>query len=90
MVYKGEINGSMGFKMGKELKSMSVVIVIPMGIERKWAYFVGGDGFGVYECGRTPVRQEGHFGTAIEMNGEQGRAASRGWKSGRLASGILS
>ena len=34
MVYKGKINGCTGFKMGKELKSMSVMIIIPMGIEK--------------------------------------------------------
>ena len=34
MVYKGKINGCTGFKMGKELKSMSIVIIIPMGIEK--------------------------------------------------------
>lgn len=74
----------MGFKMGKELKSMSVVIIIPMGFEKKWGCFAKGDGFGVYECGRTPRWSEGHFGTASEMNGEQGRAASRGWRWGAI------
>lgn len=54
MVYKGKINGCTGFKMGKELKSMSVMIIIPMGIEKKWGGFVGGDGSEVYECDRTP------------------------------------
>lgn len=48
MIYKGKINGCMGFKMGKELKSMSVVIVIPMGFKRNWGYFAGG-GMG-YGC----------------------------------------
>lgn len=80
----------MGFKMGKELKSMSVVIVIPMGFKRNWGYFAGGgDGLWVYWCGRTPVWSEGHFGTASEMNGEQGRTASRGWRGGRNPNGIF-
>lgn len=34
MVYKGKINGCTGFKMGKDLKSMSVMIIIPMDIEK--------------------------------------------------------
>ena len=34
MVYKGKINGCTGFKIGKELKSMSVMITIPMEIEK--------------------------------------------------------
>lgn len=41
MVYKGKINGCTGFKMGKELKSMSVVIIIPMGIERNGVVLSG-------------------------------------------------
>ena len=54
MVYKGKINGCTGFKMGKELKSMSVMIIIPIGIEKNGGGFVGGDGSEVYECDRTP------------------------------------
>lgn len=84
MIYKWEINGCMGFKMGKELKSMPVVIVIPMGFEMILGDFAKGDGFAVYECDGTPVVAEGHFGTASEMNGEQGRAASRGWRWGAI------
>lgn len=82
MVYKGKINGCTGFKMGKELKSMSVMIIIPIGIEKNGGGFVGGDGSEVYECDRTPRWWEGHFGTASEMNGELGRTASRGWRWG--------
>ena len=40
MVYKGKINGCTGFKMGKELKSMSVMIIIPMGIEKIEAWIL--------------------------------------------------
>lgn len=41
MVYKGKINGCTGFKMGKELKSMSIVIIIPMGIEKNGVVLSG-------------------------------------------------
>lgn len=41
MVYKGKINGCTGFKMGKELKSMSVMIIIPMGIEKNGVVLSG-------------------------------------------------
>ena len=41
MVYKGKINGCTGFKMGKELKSMSVVIIIPIGIEKNGVVLSG-------------------------------------------------
>ena len=41
MVYKGKINGCTGFKIGKELKSMSVVIIIPIGIEKNGVVLSG-------------------------------------------------
>ena len=41
MVYKGKINGCTGFKMGKELNSMSVMIIIPMGIKKNGVVLSG-------------------------------------------------
>ena len=56
MVYKGKINGCTGFKMGKELKSMSVMIIIPMGIEKNGVVLSGVMGL---RCMNVIGRQDG-------------------------------
>ena len=59
MVYKGKINGCTGFKMGKELKSMSVMIIIPMGIEKNGVVLSGVMGL---RCMNVIGRQDGGKG----------------------------
>ena len=59
MVYKGKINGCTGFKMGKELKSMSVMIVIPMGIEKNGVVLSGVMGL---RCMNVIGHQDGRRG----------------------------
>ena len=59
MVYKGKINGCTGFKIGKELKSMSVMIIIPMGIEKNGVVLSGVMGL---RCMNVIGRQDGGKG----------------------------
>ena len=59
MVYKGKINGCTGFKMGKELKSMSVMIIIPTGIEKNGVVLSGVMGL---RCMNVIGRQDGRRG----------------------------
>ena len=59
MVYKGKINGCTGFKMGKELKSMSIVIIIPMEIEKNRVVLSGVMGL---RCMNVIGRQDGRRG----------------------------
>ena len=59
MVYKGKINGCTGFKMGKELKSMSVMIIIPMEIEKNRVVLSGVMGL---RCMNVIGHQDGRRG----------------------------
>lgn len=59
MVYKGKINGCTGFKMGKELKSMSVMIIISMEIEKNGVVLSGVMGL---RCMNVIGHQDGRRG----------------------------